>query len=201
MALYTELDRLLIDGRIDDEAPESNFLPLSVLDNKITQDSIRTQLNGRILDGTLPKRIFFQAKKVFTILVLIDEPRAVQELIQQDDITDEDLPLSRKGPRGHRDYDVLVSVHRKKTFHSFASWKELSKVKSFLSQQWAVQAPVLEFIGQHLTLDSQCPFPFIESMEMSAGGGGGVVYRSKIHPAHQRVFKVCTPLLKDYCGS
>lgn len=199
MTLYTELDRLLIDGRVDEEATESNFLPLSDLNDKITQDSIRFQLDGWIQDGTLLKRIFVQAKKVFTILVLIDDPEAIQELIQQDDITDEDLPLSRKGPRGHRDYDVLISVHRKKTFRSFASWKELSKVKSFLSQQWVVQAPVLQFIGQELTLDSQCPFPFTESLEMSAGGSG-VVYRSKIHPAHQKVFKVCNLLPRVYRG-
>jgi hypothetical protein len=195
MSLYDELERGLLECKIDEEVPGPNFLPLSVLNDNITKDNIKAQLEDKLKAPSLLDKIFLHAKKVFAILVLIEESSAIQDLIEQDDLTDGDLPLCRKGPRGHSDYNILLSADRKKSFNSFASWTRRKSVQEFLKDQWVVQAPVLEYLGQHLTLDSQCPLPFTESVRRSAGSSG-VVYQSKLHLAHQQVFKVGTSLLR-----
>jgi hypothetical protein len=196
MTLYTELDERLVECRLDDEAPDSIFLPLSDLEEKITKDTIRTQLSDQLHDPGLPDKVVLQAKKVFAILALIEEPRAIEDLIQKDDLRDGDLPLSRKGAKGHTDYNILVSSRGDKSFSSFASWPRASSVRQFLDKQWAVQAPVLDSIGKHIVLEPKCPWPLIESIRTSEGGSG-VVYRIKLHPAHQQVFKVCIALALD----
>jgi len=196
MTLYDELEERVVECCIDGEHPDSGFLPLSDLNDKITIDSIRTELSSTLRDDYLPERILRQAKKVFAILVLIEEPEAIKDLVEKDKIMDEDLPLSRMADsKRHKDYNTLLSADGNKVFSSFTSWPKRESVKQFLKRQWEVQAPVLESIGQHLTIESQCPFPFTEIIRRNAGYSG-FVYQSKLHPAHQQVFKAC-PLLLD----
>jgi hypothetical protein len=195
MALYRKLDERLVECRLDDESPDLIFLPLSDMDEIITKDSIRAHLSGHQHDAGLPDKVFHEAKKVFTILTLIDQQFAIDDLVQ-DDLTDRDLPLSRKAVKGHKDYNVLVSASRNKSFGLFASWSGPTIARDFLDKQWVVQAPVLDSIGKHIVLEPKCPLPLIESFRRSAGGSG-VVFQSKFHPAHQQIFKACIPLPSD----
>jgi serine/threonine protein kinase len=187
MSLYRQLnDYCLVTSPLGDQV----FLPLSDLNDKITRDSIKAQLSYgiRLFHRGLPDNVFLHAKKVFAILVLIEEPCAIKDLIQEG-LTDEDLPLSRKGDS---DYNVLVSACGK-IFKSFASWDKESRVRDFLDKQWLVQAPVLDTTGKHIVLDPKCALPFQESVA-KARGGFGVVHQGTLHPAHQQGFKVSIAL-------
>ncbi|KAF4950004.1 hypothetical protein FSARC_13323 [Fusarium sarcochroum] len=136
--------------------------------------------------------VLLQAKKIFTILVLVDEAWAIANLIRQDNISDVDLPLSRKGSIGNDDYNVLVSVKTGKEFPSFATWPKEASVKAFLKEQWVVQAPVLDCFGKHISLDSKCPLALIESFTEAKRGGSGLVHKCRVHAAHQTIFELNT---------
>ncbi|KAM5374335.1 hypothetical protein ACJZ2D_006508 [Fusarium nematophilum] len=191
MSLYSQLDACLVPCPLEDSAQTTGFLPLSDLNEKITHASIQAQLSYFcwIRSPGLPGKVLEQAKKVFAILVFLEEARAIEDLIYNDDIRDEDLPLVRKGGRMDPDYNVLKSPGTGKIFTSFKSWPKECTVRDFLENQWVVQAPVLDVVGKHIVLDKRCPLPLTKSV-LKAKGGMGVVYKSQLHPSHQRIFPV-----------
>lgn len=180
-------------GTVTSALEDSAFIPYDVLDAIITILSITASLGlqnrlvAQYWSDQLPRRIHQEAKRLFTILVLIEKDAAIQELFSNG-LTDKDLPLARKG-----NTDVLVSVVTQKEFACFESWSP-ARVDAFLEKQWHVQAPVIERVGQNLVLDSSCPLPFIEKGEKIGGGNGVWVHQARIHPAHRSdAFAVSTP--------
>ncbi|KAF4436563.1 serine/threonine protein kinase [Fusarium austroafricanum] len=135
-----------------------------------------------------------QAKRVFAILVLIEEAWAITNLICQDNISDEDLPLSRQPSLGENDHNILISVKTGKTFQSFLSWPKEARVRDFLSMQWVVQAPVLHSFGQRISLDPKCPLAMIDCSIQAKRGPNSILHKCKVHEAHQTVFKVTNTL-------
>jgi hypothetical protein len=109
------------------------------LDKNITRESVQAELpwKERICQRNLTNKVVGQAKKVFAILVLADNPLAIKELLKEG-LTDENLPLSRKG---YDSSNILVSVCGRKTFRSFDVPKNEAKVTNFLDKQWTVLAP------------------------------------------------------------
>ncbi|KAJ3544684.1 hypothetical protein NM208_g2927 [Fusarium decemcellulare] len=113
----------------------------------------------------------------------MQEPGAIKDLICEDGITDEDLPLCRNGDKGDSEYNVLASPGGNKTFKSFNRWFKECRIADFLEKQWVVQAPILTGNGEHFRLDRRCALPLIKC-KREAHGGSGVVYRSTVHPSH-----------------
>lgn len=165
------------------------FLPLDSLDETITTESVKAQLSweDRTFRSGLPREVVQHAKKVFAILVLIGDPRAIKGLLGEG-LTDEYLPLSPGDPY----CSSLVSAHRDKTFQSPVTWDEF-RVALFLEKQWVVQAPVLDTTGIHIALHPRCPLPF-QSIDEVGWDESGRVYRGALHPAHQKGFKVSITL-------
>ncbi|KAF4994554.1 hypothetical protein FDECE_13077 [Fusarium decemcellulare] len=196
MSLYNQLESCLISSSLDD-SPE--FLPLSDLDAIITLDSIKAELPiaDRWLHAALPRRIHEHAKKVFAILVLMQETGAIKSLICDDDISDEDLPLCRNGDKGDSEYNVLVSPGGNKTFNSFNKWLKECRIGDFLEKQWIVQAPILTGKGEHLQLDRKCSLPLTEC-KREAHGGSGVVYKSTVHPSHRLHSRMAQIAVKEF---
>lgn len=185
-SLYDQLDQSLLTCQL--EARLTQFLPADELD-KITHDHIRAELPWKIqlLYPSLPNRVALQAPGVFSVLVLIEEPAAIEQLINEG-ITDEDLPLCRNGDNYQdSEYNVLASVGGNKRFPSSMSWGKGSGVRNFLEKQWLVQSPIFDKPGSHFVLDKDCPLPLTECRTEQARGGMGVVHKAKIHPAHQRL--------------
>lgn len=188
-SLYDQLDQSLLTCQL--EARLTQFLPADELD-KITDDHIRAELpwKTQLLYPSLPNRVALQAPGVFSVLVLIEEPAAIEQLINEG-ITDEDLPLCRNGDNNQdSEYNVLASVGGNKRFPSSMSWGKGSGVRNFLEKQWLVQSPIFDKPGSHFVLDKDCPLPLTECRTEQARGGMGVVHKAKIHPAHQRLSQV-----------
>ncbi|KAK4160905.1 hypothetical protein QBC43DRAFT_303495 [Cladorrhinum sp. PSN259] len=179
-ALVRALERGVVASALNRHA----FIPLDVLDNVITIDSIimslglQNRLLAQYWSDKLPTRIHQEAKKLFTILVLIGQDSAIQELLSNG-LSDKDLPLARKDNTG-----VLMSKVTKKDFACFKSWSPARR-KVFLYTQWLVQAPVIERVGQNLVLDANCPLPFIRKGKTLGGTYRVDVYQAHIHPAHR----------------
>lgn len=186
MSLYAELSSHLRICPLGDKS----FLPLDSLDETITAESVKAQLSREDLQfwSGLPGEVVQHAKKVFAILVLIDEPRAIKDLLLEG-LTDEHLPLF---PKGDRNDNILVSV-RGKTFQSFVAWPSSARVDAFLEKQWEVQAPVFDATGSNIILNPKCALPF-QSIAEVGRGQFGTVYKGVLHPAHQKGFKVSVPL-------
>ncbi|KAK5654273.1 hypothetical protein OQA88_7449 [Cercophora sp. LCS_1] len=134
-------------------------------------------------ENSLLDKSFNQARKVFAVLALIGQGSTSSELICKDNITDQDLPLSRKPG----ELSVLISVksdgEAPKEFPAFKSWDE-RRVRDFLEKQWLVLAPVLDATSKDLTLDPNCPLPIVKSI-LKVKGYGFYVYQAWLHPAHQ----------------
>lgn len=166
------------------------FLPESLIIEKITKDSIISNLSWRLwistqlwLADSLADKVYDQAKKVFAVLALIGQEHTISDLIK-DNITDKDLPLVPSS----RDESVLVSKEPPegetgKEFSSFKTWDE-RRVSDFLEKQWLVLAPILDVTGKELNLDPKCPLP-IKEIELMVRGHGVFVHKARLHPAHQ----------------
>jgi hypothetical protein len=184
----------LNSGRIQSPLNSHDFLPLSILDEKITRDRVEEVLSSGALPCTpsLPDKVCQQAKKVFAILVLIYFPEAITELFLEG-LTDEHLPLCR-APQGDNNYHnlyYLVSV-RGKTFKAFATLRNPARVSDFLEKQWLVQAPMLDTSGKHIELDAKCALPF-GKVDKKVATDFSTVWKGALHPAHQQGLKVSEP--------
>ena len=186
LSLFVQLKVAMVTCPLEDYS-DSNYLPLDALNKTITPESVSATLSlaRRVLSyfvsDPLPGLICTQAKKVFAILVLIDQPHAIHDLTNKDNITDDDLPLFQK-----RD---AIESRSGKTLVSFQSWREAS-VALFLHKQWAVLAPTLDELGKEVMVDPKCPLPLIPLETIAPeprGRLGYVVHQGRFHPAHQKV--------------
>ncbi|CZR49170.1 uncharacterized protein FPRO_12603 [Fusarium proliferatum ET1] len=186
MSLYKQLDKCLISCLEDLE-----FLPLNEISARVTEANIKSEIPVRkrcFSNRSLPRTILSQARCVFSILVLIQETHAIIDLVCRDNIKDEDLPLARQTLIGDNE-NVLISPKTGKTFSSFSFWPREARVRDFLKFQWLVQAPVLDLLCQHISLDSKCPLPLIDCVMKCKSGPNSVLHKCKIHGAHQTLFK------------
>ncbi|WAO91723.1 Protein kinase domain-containing protein [Fusarium falciforme] len=185
--LYKQLKQLMrtcpLEGRL------AKFIPADELD-KITLAHIQAGLptRRRFFSSCISDKVAAEAKRIFCVLVLMEESAAMEQLINEG-ITDEDLPLCRNGDDSDdSEYNVLASVSGNKRFPSSMSWGEGDKVDNFLKKQWVVQAPILDKPGLHFVLEPECALPLTECETELAQGGMGVVHKAKLHPAHQHLF-------------
>ncbi|KAK7427793.1 hypothetical protein QQZ08_005731 [Neonectria magnoliae] len=186
--LYTQLNKSLLTCPLEARFPK--FLPVDELD-KITLEKIQAELPLRtqLFSPSLSHKVATDAKRIFCILVLMEDPTPIVQLIKEG-ITDEHLPLCRNGDDDNdSEYNVLASVGGNKRFPSSMAWGQGEKVENFLKKQWAVQSPILDKPGSHFVLDPECPLPLTECETEHAKGGMGVVHKARIHPAHHRLFK------------
>ncbi|KAH7183822.1 kinase-like domain-containing protein [Fusarium oxysporum] len=133
MSLYRQLNKCLIPCHEDAE-----FLPLSEISARVTEDNIKSEVPVRkrcFSNRSLPRTILKQARRIFSILVLIQEAQAIVDLVCRDNISDEDLPLTRQSMSGD-DQNVLISVKTGKAFPSFSLWPREARVRDFLNFQW-----------------------------------------------------------------
>ncbi|RGP80742.1 serine threonine kinase [Fusarium longipes] len=123
MALFRELDKCVLKHE------DSQFLPLSEISTIVTENNIKSEIPIRkrcLSNRNLPRRILSEARKIFSILVLIEETWAIVDLVRRDDISDQDLPLVRKSVDGD-DANVLLSASSGKVFPSFSSWPKKAR--------------------------------------------------------------------------
>lgn len=188
-----------------------DFLPLDAIEEEITEESVEAVLRPRKLSG-LASKVVERTKKIFAVLEIIGERYAINNLLKED-ITDSDLPLSRKD--GKRQSGILVSVNNKtRIFPSFAKSMDPRRVGQFLAMQWLVLAPVLDSSGKEVKLSRPSALPFtLEDDEPASDDLGqegnldeeciggqnlkpvGVnihveVYKNVVHPAHYKGLQV-----------
>ncbi|KAI1261434.1 kinase-like protein [Xylariaceae sp. FL1019] len=160
---------------------KSSFLPLSVVDQMISKDVIKSKLSWKssITSPSLSQHILERAKKVFAILSLCEEESSI-ETVFNEGLTDDHLPLSRSPETGS--YNVLVSPLGS-VFNSFTKFKKNVTVDDFLRAQWQLLAPVFRTPGEHIVLEQENPMPFSDIKKISATDMS-VVYTGRLHAAH-----------------
>jgi serine/threonine protein kinase len=129
------------------------YIPLDTLQDKITWPAFQESLPNCNLENKIQR-----ARKVIAIIVLIypADTRGNIESVLSDQLTDEDLPLSR--PEELTDGQKLQSQCRNKIFTSFMAW-DSDDVELFLEKQWMVLEPQLKFHPSgtnDIPLESQC---------------------------------------------
>ncbi|KAH8595349.1 kinase-like domain-containing protein [Bisporella sp. PMI_857] len=90
------------------------------------------------------------ARKVIAILVRAGQSKTIETLLSED-LTDADLPLSKKG-------SDLQSASRDKVFMCFRTW-EPGAVNCFLEKQWVVLEPFMQLNSEtaiNVQLEGQC---------------------------------------------
>lgn len=187
-SLFRQLENGVVHCGLTEDERSATFLPESVVYEVLTKESITATLSwsqrlySRWSPGnSLTDKIHSRARKVFAVLILIGEESKISDLIYNDGITDDHLPLVLE-------YDgaMIMSRHSSKRFHSFKSW-DARRVRDFLDWQWVVLAPVLDMTdkhGKHIILDPKCPLP-IENSVLKERGSHVSLYQAHLHPAHQ----------------
>jgi hypothetical protein len=167
------------------------YIPVDVVNKAITKDSIKAELRRKLgnriaLWGCLADKVVKKnAKRLFAILVYIDQAWGVKELLNRG-FTDEDLPLEQHEKELRSAHDTT------KALNTNGFWEERI-VDDFLVKQWMVLAPVFSLSGKHMMLNQEFPLPFSELEE--AAPGRNVVYKAKIDPSHQEGFEVSNAFL------
>lgn len=184
-SLYQRLREGVITGnpQSDDDSLVSMFLPGDVLAKEVNSDSIAASLSWSDWflsrwSNHLPIHASSRCPRVFAVLVLIGQERAIKNLISQDDITDDDLPLSCD----HPGRASVVSLKTGKSFSSLKSWPP-SSLDAFLEKQWVVLAPILK-TGQHSALVQSQPLPITRSNLVNYQGGRVFIHQAFFHPHH-----------------
>lgn len=163
------------------------FLPLDTIRREITEDNVHDALSRdtgltsalkwlRLKpENQIPQRVVKEATKVFAILVLIGEPDAIRDLLEEG-LTDKYLPLHPD------DAGVTLIADGGKRFSSFAKLGE-QRISDFVEKQWIVLAPILDDSGKHTELDYRCALPFVYSDPVGYTKSSAI-HKSKLHPAH-----------------
>ena len=183
------------------ETPSSSgfFVPDDDLRRLINPESVLREMSRcRIRSAiglskeTTAQRISATAPRLFATLVFENNQKAISDLLDEG-VDDSDLPFSI------RDKTHLCSARPPfQTINCAAVW-ESGLIRHVAQTQWYMLAPIFEFTDniKHYELDQQCMLPLIESHEFdkfgnsvaTGQGGFGYVWKTAIHPAHQRVIR------------
>ncbi|KAK0669116.1 kinase-like domain-containing protein [Cercophora samala] len=188
--------RTLYNSRITCPVSETQFLPLGLMRNTITEEVVKREVplwffKALFLPDSVPNWVACKAFRVFAILILIDIKEAIRDLVE-DQITDDHLPLQVDHGDGDGDGGILVSNSARRSFKflSTKSWSD-AKRQDFIDTQWTVLAPLFSTIGQHISLDHRCPLPFVPGggkVWVKVGDAGTnrvVVYHAQIERSHR----------------
>ncbi|ETS75647.1 hypothetical protein PFICI_12591 [Pestalotiopsis fici W106-1] len=182
----------------------SEFLPRDALQNLVNEENVRSMLG--IQDGTwsracqtqnhltelsLVRLITEEARAIFAILVILKQSVLTENLLIEEGLRDEHLPLSID-----HEYSYCTSYDGQRKI-PFVNCPQEDLVEFVNHKQWFFLAPVLKANGETIKLHEKCPLPFIDDNdEDPSRGGGGLVYRARVHPAHQEGFEVETTELR-----
>jgi hypothetical protein len=162
----------------------SNFIPLDALHSATEEQRIKVALSSTFSFGCskLAKAVAQDARKIFAILVLMRDGKAIKNLYEQG-LRDKHLPLR-----------LVTSLDSSEKLESsdgtsFSAWKKAAKLSQFVKKQWLVQAPLFDDSGKHLVLHQNCSMPFIDA-DLVGNGAFGTVHKCRIHQAHQRGLQV-----------
>jgi hypothetical protein len=164
----------------------NRFLPLDILQDVITAESVRANVGSNLKTELLSsnkdpaEEVVRKAKKVYAILVFLERQNDIGALLAEG-LTDEHLPLSRPGCAP--DQKVLSCRSGIKTFKTFRNWR-LPEVDNFLERQWQVQAPVFDTTGSHFNLAPECALPLHPKAEQIGRTAISRVYKCTLYPAH-----------------
>ncbi|KAG6362268.1 hypothetical protein INS49_010498 [Diaporthe citri] len=144
MATEDSLYRQLFNSRLSDDLSRRKYIPNSELRKIVATDNIITELHEhqkrwslkRIRQNStnLATRILESGQKLFVILVNLTLSWGVKNLLDAG-LTDEDLPLSKRGNH------LYSSVDPARSFKWPSEWG-LEKLDDFVEKQWLVLAPV-----------------------------------------------------------
>ena len=175
----------------------TEFLPRDSLQALITEENVRSEMGIQdgiwarkfrpqkyLADLNLVKTVVEEAMAVFAILVVLGRSQFTKALLIDEGLRDEHLPLSID-----HEHSICLSHDGQKIF-MFVNWPEESLTEFVNYKQWFYLAPVLKAHGEVMKLHEKRPLPFIEDDGDPARGGGGLVYKARVHPAHQEGFEV-----------
>jgi hypothetical protein len=181
------------------------FLPVNVQDKLLTGPNISGEL--QYLFRHMPKeelkslagRICERARKVFAILLLRHKGASIVLLLDNDSVTDQDLPFIKD----NNSYGFKLRTGKRIT--AFKDW-DPQDIDDFNREQWWLIAPVFNYQGEHKEIEDDCVLPFIEDSSNGKGGKGGNegpgfnnsggysdVWGVQIHPAHQKFLRLYDP--------
>jgi hypothetical protein len=177
---------ILKDNLIKCPLSRNWFLPLDILQDVITAESVRASVGSNLKTELLSsnkdpaEEAVRKAKKVYASLVFLERQSDIGALLAEG-LTDEHLPLSR--PRNAPDQRVLYCRSGIKTFKTFRNWRR-PEVDNFLDKQWQVQAPVFDTTGRHFNLAAECALPLHPKIEQIGRTAISRVYKCTLYPAH-----------------
>lgn len=210
-----ELQNRILSVRVqtyDNEGRIQTFIPKAELYKVVDVDSVTRVLRKELSNSHTSQSIKYYAervcteavigetrkgrakiksfRKIFALLVLVERSSSIPLLLQED-ISDQDLPLSlgkdgRVYRRASRSQDPL------KCFQEHDIWSVL-KMENFQTWQWWMLAPFFSYheddVVSNYILQENHILPFIslgspEEHILNKSGGFGKVFMVRIHPEH-----------------
>ncbi|KAJ4170988.1 hypothetical protein NW754_007131 [Fusarium falciforme] len=186
-----------IHSAMQENTEGKQFIPADVIASLVSRDAVEAELVDSVNDDELVKVVDYvlnrKAIKVFLILVLSENIGAMPK-IYHSGLGDEHLPLGEQATTGggKQLQSLNQNVKTSSVLNPLLSWK-LSKLRTFLENQWVFMAPVFTRDKFAHKLHPRCPLPFIPFTESDQaqngawGGMSGSIQEIKVHKAHQKV--------------
>jgi len=178
------------------------FIPEVEIETIVSSEAVRQELLdsnysklGRIRKPRLSIEDGTPYVKILTALYLMKQPSKIR-LFVKSSVCDKDLPLE-KDPHFDRADGFYELRSRNNPEACAVVFKRRDYAEEFLEHQWSVLAPI--FFGTddaavpHVDLDSEAILPFLSCKEVLKRGGSSTVYKTNIHPEHDRLnnMRVC----------
>jgi hypothetical protein len=195
--LTTGLGERLLQVMINFGVNHGRYVPCNEFDLLITEGTVKSELIRAGMQSEITthliRYILDHAKKIFAVLVMIDEPQWIKELVIEG-MQDTDLPIGTEAIiRDEQVHHIVCSFYPdSETLDKRHSWatlqgKRLLAVDRFCSYQWRFLAPVFTSGSYKYFLHPDCPLPFIH-LEPKAGvtkfNHHSKVFKVYIHKAH-----------------
>lgn len=139
------------------------------------------------------KELMFSSQRIFAILTMMNKAQDAPEFLKAK-ICDRDLPLRLRSREGFRDSELFNPRRKDRRLMVGENWKD-SDFDHFIDYQKRMLSPFFELNGREVSfheLDDDTILPFIEdgTQYRPLEGGGGSIWRVKIHPAHHNALGV-----------
>ncbi|KAK3303130.1 kinase-like domain-containing protein [Chaetomium strumarium] len=189
-SLWTRLDD--VKRPRESYLEHKKFFPTKTLLRLIDEETVERELSRLPPDNPLARNAKQTAKRIcdaeepyqriFAILTYIEKLYALNGFLEEE-VTDKDLPLTKRKHDGKGTFDFVRNGTRLRCFGSFSDYYH----RCFDQTQWKVLAPVFQRPKngevQHLELQEQAILPF-EVEEEGPTGGYGSILKVRIHPEH-----------------
>jgi hypothetical protein len=158
-------------SKLDDEIRQNGFISKTVLPSLCPIEEIQASLDLPD-DDCRPYQIFETCLKLFTVLILIEQPLLIYQYLERD--LNDELVFNSSSEKPY------LTDSQLKMFFPESAWQH----EKILKMQWHIPPSLSKHTHQHFPADFAEKLPLLKAGDSIGGGAYGDIYRADFAPGH-----------------